>query len=443
MNSKLNRMIPVFAALLLLAGGVVPPAPAYAVPAGADSTGAAAPLPDSGLITFRANKIAVSDILEILADRSGMNIVSGPEVADRRISIRLEDTPHEEALNLVVRAAGLGYEHIGGTILVAELDQLAAPTGQLTRIFNLNYAGAERVREALGVISRNVTVDTTSNRLIMHDTQFAIEQAVKIVDALDRKPIQIQLESRLIEVNTTDLREHGIDWEKITKWSTVLTEGYTGLGNVGGLPEEIDFTKFGEGGDVYRQNLAFEVAIDEMVTEGRAKLLSNARVVTLDGTPAEIFAGETVPVIITSLQSAGGSAAMVSSVQLEKIDVGVRLNITPRVSEQGYITTLVEPEVSRILAFVGPDNDLPQTSTRRARTIVRVRDGEKIYLGGLLSEETRKTVKKVPLLGDIPLLGWFFRHSVEETVKLDLVIEITPRIVGDGSVETAQLQPVD
>ena len=150
------------------------------------------------------------------------------------------------------------------------------------------------------------------------------------------------------------------------------------------------------------------------------------------GSWSEIFAGETVPVVITSLQGTGaGGAGALQTVQLEKIDVGVKLDITPRVTGEGFVTVLVEPEVSRIVAFVGPDDDLPQTSTRRARTLVRVRDGEKIYLGGLLTEEERLTEKKVPLLGDIPLLGYLFRHHREETIRQDLVIEITPRIVGD------------
>jgi general secretion pathway protein D len=151
----------------------------------------------------------------------------------------------------------------------------------------------------------------------------------------------------------------------------------------------------------------------------------------MDNTPAEIFAGETVPVVITSLQTPGGAGGVFQTVQLEKIDVGVKLHITPRTSDEGFITVLVQPEVSRIEAFVGPDNDLPQTSTRRLDTLVRVRDGEKIYIGGLISEEKRRTVKRVPLLGHIPLLGYLFRHYRDETIHLDLVVEITPRVVGD------------
>jgi type II secretory pathway component GspD/PulD (secretin) len=235
----------------------------------------------------------------------------------------------------------------------------------------------------------------------------------------------------LIEVNTTKLLEAGVDWEKITKWTSVVTEGYPGVSNAGQLPENLDYLKFDKTADFYRQMAAFQVQIDALLTSGSANLLSDLRVVTQDNVPAEIFAGETVPVIISSLASPGGAGGVLQTVQLEKIDVGVKLQITPRVTDDGFISALVEPEVSQIVAFIGPNNDLPETSTRRARTLVRVHNGERIYIGGLLSEQKRRTVKKVPLLGQIPLLGLLFQHHRDETSRLDLVIEITPNIVGD------------
>jgi len=392
-----------------------------------------------GLVTLRAEGTPVAEVLQILAERSGLNIVTAPEVQSKTISIRIENTPFDEALHLVVRAAGLGYEQVGGTILVADVEKLNTATGLITHVFDLQFADPTNVGQALNVITEDVSVDTKTNRVIMKATRAAVEQAASVVRGMDRKPRQVLIEARLIEVNTSKVEEMGIDWEKITKWSTFLTEGYHGSGPAGQLPVDMDYQEYSDVGRIYRQATNFEVALDELITEGAAKLLSNAKIVTTDGNQAEIFAGETVPVVITSLSSAGGSSGgVMQSVQLEKIDVGVRLNITPRISDGGMITTLVEPEVSRILRFVGPDNDLPQTSTRRAFTNVRVKDGQTIYLGGLISEEERKNVKKVPLLGDIPLLGALFRHTKNEMVRLDLVVEMTVRIVGDDAGDLPQ-----
>jgi type II secretory pathway component GspD/PulD (secretin) len=395
-----------------------------------------APLPaaadDGVLVTLQAAETSVSEILRILAGRSGVNIVTSPEVDNRFISIRITDTPFEEALNLVVRAAGLGYERVGRTILVAGVESLKIQTGLVTRVYDLEYADPAEVQAALEVVTSQVSIDPSHNRVVVHATQSDLEQVEHVIAQLDHKPKQVLLEARLIEVNVSELSERGIDWEKLTKWSTLLTEGYHGMGEAGALPVDIDYTDFTDVSSIYRQSATFELAIDELITEGHARMLSNTKVVTVDGESAEIFAGETVPVVITSLSSPGASGGTLQTIQLEKIDVGVRLNITPRVTSDGMVTTLVEPEVSRILRFVGPDEDLPQTSTRRASTSVRVRDGQTIFLGGLLSEEVRRTVKKVPLLGDIPLLGALFRHTSDEKVNLDLVIEITPRIISDS-----------
>lgn len=386
----------------------------------------------SQLVTLRASGTTVSEILQILADRSGMNIVTSPEVERRIISIQMADTPFEEALNIVVRAAGLAYERVGDTILVADVETLSVETGLITRVFDLDHADAVTVRHALSHISEEISADLVNNRVTFRGPHAAVEQAEAVIRHMDRKPPQILLEARLIEVNTSELEEIGVDWEKLAKWSTNITEGYHGPGVPDELPEEIDYTRLPNGAGFYRQYATFELAIEGLISDGHARLLSNSKVVTINGEPAEIFAGETVPVVITSLQSGSGGSGVMQSVQLEKIDVGVRLNITPRVSSDGYVTALVEPEVSRILRFVGPDEDLPQTSTRRAVANVRVRDGETIYLGGLLSEEDRYDVRKLPLLGDIPLLGRRFSHTRKEKVRLDLIIEITPRIVGDS-----------
>jgi type IV pilus assembly protein PilQ len=400
--------------------------------------------PAPALITLQAQDTPVIDILDLLAGRSGLNIVAGPAVTGRTITLKLQSVPFDEALALVARASGLGYERIGDSILVADPQRLSSATGTVARVFDLNYADAEQVREILETVCPEIRADVRGNRVVVKATRAAVEEAARVVAELDAKPQQVMLEARLIEVNTTALEELGIDWSTITKWSTVITEGNQGVAQYGQIPEEMPFLGLNDSQRLNRQVAAWRLSVDALLTDGTARLLSNSNVVTVDGQPAEIFAGETVPVVVTSLQSPSTAGGVLQTVQLEKIDVGVRLNITPRIGEDGLITTLVEPEVSRIIAFVGPDNDLPQTSTRRARTLVRVADGEKIYLGGLIIEEKRETVESVPLLGSLPLLGGLFRHTRKETVKLDLVMEITPRIVGDSGAllpTTARLNP--
>jgi type II secretory pathway component GspD/PulD (secretin) len=385
----------------------------------------------SQLISLDADNTTVITVLEILADRSQLNIVTSPEVQGRTISIHLTNTPFIEALNLVVRAAGLGYERVGNSILVADLQRLATQTGLTTRVFELQYANADEVTEALAVVSKDMRSFGSGNRLIVKAPQSIIEEIDSIVRQLDAKPAQVMLEARLVEVNTTMLQELGIDWAKITNWTQVVTEGNPVSSAPDALPGELPYVKYDNTDDWYRQVEAFEVTLDALISDGTAKLLANSKITTMDNQPAEIFIGQTVPVVITSLQSQGVQGGAFQSVQLEKIDVGVKLNITPRISADGFITSLVSPEVSTIVAFVGPNNDLPQTSTRRATSVVRVRDGQKFFLGGLLNEESKEAIKKVPLLGDIPVIGYLFRHYRIEKSQTDLLIEVTPTIIRD------------
>jgi len=396
---------------------------------------------DEILITLDADSTSVTEVLRILADRSRLNIVTSPEVMGRTISIHLRNTPFDEALNLVVRAAGLGYERVGNSILVADIQGLDRPTGLITRVYSLQYANASEVAKMLEVVTRNVSANIVGDQLVVRATQSALEQIDEILSYLDQKPLQVLLTARLIEVNTSALLELGIDWEALTDWSTVIVEGDFSPTAQGEIPRELGPIELDHSLDYFRQVNAFEVALDALVTDGTARLLAATKIVAQNGQAAEIFAGETVPVVITSLQSPGAGGGVFQTVQLEKIDVGVRLNITPRVSEEGFITALVQPEVSRIIRFVGPDSDLPQTSTRRANTLVRVHDGEKIYMGGLLSDEERVTIQSVPLLGKIPLLGYLFQHRVVEHVRTDLVIEITPQVIGDTGAALPTIPP--
>ena len=396
-----------------------------ATPASAQQDTSGEPL----LITLEADSTPVVTVLDILADRSGLNIVTSPEVQGTSISIRLSNTPFDEALNLVVRAAGMGYERVGNSILVGSPQRLATQTGLSSRVFDLQYAEATEIAEALDVISKDLRSVVSGNQLVVRAPAAHLEEVERLIAQLDKKPEQVMFEARLLEINTDELQELGIDWSQITKYSTVITEGLPAPSESGELPEDLDYTRFDVSPDIYRQVLNFQVTLDLLITEGHGKILANSKITTMENKPAEIFIGTRTPVIISTLQS-GSTGGTFQSVQLEYIDTGVKLNITPRIADDGSITVVTAPNVSNIVAFRGAD-ELPVTSERTADTTVRVKDGQTFYLGGLLLEAERETIMKVPLLGDIPLLGYLFRHYNTEYQHTDLVIEITPTILSE------------
>ena len=383
-------------------------------------------------ITLHATGTPLMDILSVLAEKSGLNIVASTDVETREISIHLTNTPIEEALNLIVRAAGLGYERIGNSVLVAPQQQLTQETGFSSYVIEVRYADAFELVPLIEKVADKVAADPGGNRLVVVATPGMIDQIRSIITDLDVPPVQIMLETEVIEVSTDRMMELGIDWNKIMQQSVIFAEPGRGDpreppedSGIGEIPENMPFVGRGlEMNSMYRQALALEVALDLLEQDGGAKVLSNSKLATLNNRTAEIHIGDVIPYTVSNLTTGG-----VMDLRVEKERVGVSVTVTPRAAGDGHITVMVEPSVSTIVGFRGPDDEIPWTKERTVKTQVRVMDGQTFMIAGLLSEDETETISKVPLLGDIPILGYLFRHTATQVKKSDLLIKITPRII--------------
>jgi len=380
---------------------------------------------EDALVTIRASETPLVDVLEILSEKSGLNIVASTEVEGTIISINLTSTPVEEALNLIVRAAGLGYEKVGNSVLVAEEEVLKQETGLGTYVVPLEFADAFELVPVLEKMIDKVAADPGGNRLIVVATPGEIDQIRAVVKGLDVPPVQVLLETEVVEVSTNDLQELGIDWSKITNQTIIFAEGDPELSDTDAVPTEMTYRSAKpDWDDVTRQAKALEIALDFLETEGKARILTRAKLATLNNRPAEIHIGDVIPYTVTGLTTSG-----VYEVKVEKEEVGVSVKVTPRAAGDGHITVIVEPNVSTIVGFRGPNDEIPWTKERTATTQVRVMDGDTFMIAGLLSEDESNTVDKVPVLGDIPILGYLFQHHKIEVNKTDLIIKVTPRIL--------------
>lgn len=408
--------------LRVVAAGAVLVACAFGSASGQD------PAAEPVLISLDADNVSVNTVLQILAERSGLNIVTGPEVQGQLLSLHLRNTPFEEALDLTVRAAGFGYQRVGQSILVGEPTRLEEETGFVSYVGTLQYADATEVKKLLEVLTKNVEVDLQGNRLVATATPSIIDQIKTIVRTVDAPPPTVQIAARVIETSSSNLEELGVQWDKIMKFTSIWTEGDPGESRRDAPPQDLPYFPADGFDNIYRQAEALEVAVDLLITEGKAKILADSRVVTTANRRAEIFIGDDIPVVITSLSNDAGGFG-VQQIQLEHIKVGIQLNVLPRVSDDDFVTLVVEPKVSTIVEFIGPDNDLPRTSERKATTSIRAQNGRTVFVGGLESEDTKQTIRKVPLLGDIPFFGKLFQHQRNDTVKKNLLIELTPTII--------------
>ena len=345
-------------------------------------------------VSVSARETALTDVLTILAEKSGLNIVSSPVVEGKVVSVHITDTPIDEALDLVVRAAGLAYERVGNSILVGDAESRVEDTGFDTYVLNIMFADAFELEPLIAKIAESVSTDPGGNRLVVVASPGKIEQIRRVVKSLDVPPVQIMLVTEVIEVTTNDLMEYGIDWSKLMSQTLLFAEGSPEASPPEALPEEMPWIALPfDGDDIMRQAKTLEMAIDFLEGEGKARILSRSQLATLNNREAEIHIGDVIPYTVSGVSSAGAV-----EVTVEREKVGVTVSVTPRAIGDGHITVLVEPNVSSIVGWKGPNDEIPWTKERRASTQVRVENGETFLIAGLMNEDTAVEEVKVPLL---------------------------------------------
>lgn len=408
----------------------------------------------SSLVSISAEDAHLPSVLAILAEESGFNIVTGPGVNIKdRISIHLNKVPIEQAVNLVVRAAGLSYEIVGNSFLVAETAKLKEEIGIKSYVVPLQYANATEVKELLVNITEQVEVHHGGNKLLINTSPKKIAEVLEVIKAIDVPVLQIKLEARLIEVTMAGEESYGIDWARLAQITTIIAENAAPNITIGGsfvpgmsqqmqsdgslieqysplpnglLPQNMYFQRIGTGQIGFsRQLSAFDLTLDLLQKKNEANILANSQVVTINGKAASIAMVDIVPYILSS----GGIGGQV---QVQREEVGIKLSILPTVNTDGYITTRVIPEVSSIYDFIGPERNIPWVKKRLSETTVRVRDGESIIIAGLLGVDRKSVENKLPFFGNLPYVGKFFTHQSFSDSKTDLIIEITPHIIRDA-----------
>lgn len=381
-------------------------------------------------ISLNAQDANLSEILKVMADRSSMNFVAGEGVQKAKITIILNKTPVAEAIDLIVRAAGLSYEIIGNSVLIGEMGKLKDEVGQSGYVIALNYADAKEVAVMLSDFAKNVKVDQGGNRLIAYASPRVINEIERIVRSIDHPHTQVLLETRLIEVTVDNNNRYGIDWGALSPISTNLsfpqvaaTQGYLLKNGI-------------------RGPINMNILLDMLIQSGDARVLMNSKLTTTNNREASLLIGEKIPYVIQSYNQSAASVGGANQ-QIQKEEVGVKIRMQPHVNEDSEITLNLEPEVSSITGFKGPNSDLPLVKVRTTKTTVRVADGQTVFLAGLLSEEESEELRKLPILGQIPVIGWLFTHKLAIKRKTNLIIEVKPKIIRKASdlvLETAAVK---
>lgn len=285
-----------------------------------------------------------------------------------------------------------------------------APAPPVTQVFKVKYAKASEVQTQLGglVPPGSVIVDTRLNSLIVTGSEATLTTVKDFLASVDVAQPQVSLELKVLEVSQSASKELGINWSASVNstWTEVAQGGKSFTGGDIGLQT---FT---------RTPFQLNSTINFLLSSGKSKLLANPRITTMDGLAANIHLGDRIPLVYYDPRA--------GLYQATYIDVGVVLNVTPVVNGDGYITTQITPEVSSVTNFI---QNFPQVTTRTASTTVRVKDGDTIIIGGLLSDNERVSLQKIPILGDIPIIGALFRNKKTTVDSTEVVFMVTPRVL--------------
>ncbi|CCN47802.1 putative Type IV pilus secretin PilQ [Vibrio nigripulchritudo MADA3029] len=428
------------------------------------------------LISINFQDIPVRSVLQLIADYNGFNLVVSDSVTGN-LTLKVDDVPWQQVLDIILKVKGLDKRVEGNVILVApkeefdqreqqdlEQERLAQELGTLeSKIVEVKFAKASDIAEMIGgdgeisMLSErgSISIDERTNSLLVRDLPENISVIEDIVESLDIPVKQVQIEARIVTVTEGELEELGVRWG-FSSTSGPNSVGATiennlatvGLYQAGGSGGDSGGEGGGEGGgstsidDFLAVNLgatnanaasiAFQVAklgsdtlldleLSALQTENKAEIISSPRLITTNKKPAYIEQGTEIPYLEAS--SSGATTVAFRKAVLS-------LKVTPQITPDNKLVLDLSVTQDRPGKVVKTGNgEALAIETQRIGTQVLVDNGETVVLGGIYQQSVTNTVDKVPLLGDLPLLGALFRRSYENLGKSELLIFITPKVV--------------
>ncbi|WP_420895691.1 type IV pilus secretin PilQ [Vibrio aestuarianus] len=412
------------------------------------------------LISINFQDIPVRSVLQLIADYNEFNLVVSDSVVGN-LTLRLDGVPWQQVLDIILQVKGLDKRVEGNVIIVApkqELDsrekqqlekaRLAEELGDLhSEIININFAKASDIAEMIGgegplsMLSQrgSISVDERTNSLLIRELPDNISVIRHIIAALDIPVKQVQIEARIVAVNEGNLDELGVRWG-FTSTNGDNTVGgsiesnlfQAGLLNESTLPVD-DFLNVNLAAtSANASSIAFQVAklgsdllldleLSALQRESKAEIISSPRLITTNKKPAYIEQGTEIPYLESSSSGA-------TSVSFKKAVLS--LKVTPQITPDNRLVLDLSVTQDRPGEVVKTGTgEAVAINTQRIGTQVLVNNGETVVLGGIFQHSISHTVDKVPLLGDLPLLGVLFRRSYEQVGKSELLIFVTPKVV--------------
>ena len=380
---------------------------------------------EKGLITLIVRDKPLSQVLALLAQTQQLNIVAANDI-DVMISITLRKVPVEEALNAVLAVANYTWVKRGNIILITSVaDSVNLPAdvqGRQIQVFDLDFASAAGVSETIqnflspigkaSVTSSSHTNNRlTQERIVVEDLPESLARITAYIAQIDRPPRQVLIEAHVLQVTLDDTTRCGVNLNELVRIShSNLKLSTIGLANPNA---EQAFLATLDGGDLGGVIEAIETTTD-------AKTLGSPKILVLNEQEARLQVGEHLGFKVSTTTD----TSTIQNVQF--LDVGVVLRLTPRITRDGCVLLHVRPEVSK--GAVNPDTGLPESQTAELETDVMLNDGQGMVIGGLIKENDTINQSKVPWLGNVRGVGWLFRRTETVKERVEIIVALVPRV---------------
>jgi type IV pilus assembly protein PilQ len=418
-------------------------------------------------LSLNFQNVEVRAVLQVIADFTGLNIITSDTVTGN-LTLRLKDVPWDQALDIMLQAKGLDKRQIGNVILIAPRDEIAAKEKLAleaqqqisdiepvhTESFQMNYQKADAMQALLGDTNQkmltkrgSVAIDARTNTLFVRDTPTQLEEIRKLLEQIDVSVRQVMIEARIVEAsdlfsrnlgarfgvqNATDIANRRLGVSGSLD-GAVGSAGLAGGATPGGVPPlNVNLPAAGLAGVLggpaalglslmkINDGTLINLELSALEADSQGRIISSPRVVTADQVEATIEQGTEIP-----FQQATSSGA--TSVSFKKAVLS--LKVTPQITPDDNI--IMDLNVNQDTVGQATPNG-PAINTKRVDTQVLVENGGTVVIGGIFGRIENKSVNKVPLLGDIPLLGIMFRNTTKQDDKTELMVFITPRILKDS-----------
>jgi type IV pilus assembly protein PilQ len=402
----------------------------------------------------------IQNVLRTLAAKADINLILGEEVTGK-VTVNLKGVSYEETMQLIAESKGYAYVKDHNIVKIKSRESLNTEPVEL-RTITLSYAKAEDVKKTLDPVltkEGKIQVDARSNSLILSDTPSSLTKLVPLIQSLDTQTPQVLIEAKFVETTKNPKKDLGVNWagavlgHEVSMGGSVLKEGEIAPSpkvGVNSVNQPVSGFQWGKAAgssmvspwqagmavlDAGSAKLVFSYLSQDTDTE----LLANPRVVTTDNGKARISIATQFP--IPSFAFSEQTASLQINGFAYK-DIGIILNVLPRINKDDFVTLEVTPEASSstenatLQSGGGSSVQIPIINTRTATTTVLIKSGNTLAIGGLMRQDVSDNYSKVPVMGDMPVLGPLFRSKSLSKTKRDLLIFLTPTIVRGDSQTT-------